>query len=528
MVRGSRNARGFASLTGGPGEDTVVRTDLGVAAIDGREDRRQPLTAFAQLTDVHILDAQSPMRTEFLDRFFAGHMRNSYRPHEMLSAQVADAMVAAVNAKRAAPVTGTPVAFALQTGDSSDNSQLNEIRWNIDVLDGGPVRPDSGDPAQWEGVAASDPEWWDVHYWHPDGPAAAAGFDMPRTAYGFPVVPGLLEAARRPFVAQGLGLPWYTAFGNHDLLVAGTEPRTGMREEVAVGGLTLISPPAGMSPHQLRLASTNDYLTLLRELARRSLVRHVTPDPDRRLLTRAELVDEHFHTRGTPVGHGFTARNRAEDTAYYTFDSGPVRFIVLDSVNAGAGPAGSLDVEQFTWLKRQLAASRDRIVVLASHHTSETMTSTFTQGAPRVLGPQVVELARAHPQVIAWINGHKHRNQVWAHPRPGGGGFWEINTASHIDGPMQSRLIEIVDNRDGTLSIFATMLDLAGPAGSSGISGTLDLASLSRELAANDWQARTAHREGRPSDRNVELVVRAPHGRTHTARTEGTRPRSAA
>ena len=33
----------------------------------------------------------------------------------------------------------------------------------------------------------------------------------------------------------------------------------------------------------------------------------------------------------------------------------------------------------------------------------------------------------------------------------------------HIDWPQQSRLIEIMDNRDGTLSIFGTMLDTAAP-----------------------------------------------------------------
>ena len=69
--------------------------------------------------------------------------------------------------------------------------------------------------------------------------------------------------------------------------------------------------------------------------------------------------------------------------------------------------------------------------------------------------------------MIAWVNGHTHSNQIWAHPRSEKGkvvgGFWEINTASHIDWPQQARLIEIVDNHDGTLSIFTTMIDHGGP-----------------------------------------------------------------
>ena len=42
-----------------------------------------------------------------------------------------------VNQAERGPVTGLRLALALQTGDNSDNSQYNEVRWNIDVLDGG-------------------------------------------------------------------------------------------------------------------------------------------------------------------------------------------------------------------------------------------------------------------------------------------------------------------------------------------------------------------------------------------------------
>ena len=74
----------------------------------------------------------------------------------------------------------------------------------------------------------------------------------------------------------------------------------------------------------------------------------------------------------------------------------------------------------------------------------------------------MAELLR-HENVIAWVNGHTHTNNIWAHKRAGGGGFWEINTASHIDWPQQSRLLEVTNNRDDTLSIFATMVDHGAP-----------------------------------------------------------------
>jgi hypothetical protein len=143
---------------------------------------------------------------------------------------------------------------------------------------------------------------------------------------------------------------------------------------------------------------------------------------------------------------------------------------------------------------------------------SNPLVGTGGDTEPRVQGDEVATLLLASPQVIAFVNGHSHTNQIWAHTRTTGrGGFWEINTASHIDWPQQSRLIEIVDNADGTLSIFTTMVDHAGPASYGGLlDGPKRLAGLARELAANDWHERTNDRRGDLGARNVELLVADP------------------
>jgi metallophosphoesterase (TIGR03767 family) len=259
--------------------------------------------------------------------------------------------------------------------------------------------------------------------------------------------------------------------------------------------------------------------------------RFVTPDAQRRIVDRGTTIAEHFNTTGAPRGHGFTAANLASATAYYRFDRGKVRGIALDTVTSSGGPNGSLDPTQFAWLEAQLqaASSRwlapsgevvrragvvDRYVMIFSHHTIGTM-DNVSDGSGRLGGPQVRDLLLRYPNVIGWVNGHTHRNRVSPHARPSGaavpGGFWEINTAAHIDWPQQSRVVELADNLDGTLSIFCTIIDHGGPISRRGhLTGTAALASLSREVAANDWSDRTDARRGDVSDRNVELLLPDP------------------
>jgi Ca2+-binding RTX toxin-like protein len=131
-------------------------------------------------------------------------------------------------------------------------------------------------------------------------------------------------------------------------------------------------------------------------------------------------------------------------------------------------------------------------------------------------------LLHQYPHVIAWVAGHSHVNSIEPYPNPGGdGGFWGIRVAAEADWPQQSRLLEVFDNDDGTLSIFGTILDHAAAAtapgpGDASAFDVEELASVGRTIAYNDTQSGGRACDGGPcgegnaADRNVELLVADP------------------
>jgi len=535
LVKGPRLRAGtrgsYYRLTTGPGEPHLMRREL--ARRTGPATGRRSLLNFVHLTDIHLADAQSPTRVEFLDRYSdpvnpvceALPFNASFRAQETMSLQVLEAMLRRIRAVSRSPVTGAPLTFAICTGDNVDNEQFNELRWFIDLMDGGRVvTPNSGGPV-YEGVQSA--AWGDQEYWHPNAGVA----DKYKRQWGFPSYPGLLEAAVLPFAGTGVGMPWYQTFGNHDGLMQGNAPRNAVFESLAVGTLKISGLPPGLDPC--------DSFEILRSKPQALLagpIHVVTPDARRRVVRRDEYIKEHFRTTGTPVGHGFTGANRANATAYYVIDNHPAfRFIVLDTVNPGGYSDGSIGATQFKWLKARLREAHrtyfdekgnevrtrhaDKLVILFSHHGLRSLNNPVVApdpfqpaslDIPRVMAPAIEKAIHRFPNVIAWVDGHTHNNII--EPRRGGtGGFWDIGTAAHCDWSCQSRLIEVVDNADGTLSILCTMIDHAAPAVPGGSDPVLKLASIHRELAANDYQLGFGGiGRGTARDRNVELVVRAP------------------
>jgi hypothetical protein len=269
--------------------------------------------------------------------------------------------------------------------------------------------------------------------------------------------------------------------------------------------------------------------------------------------------------------------------SYYAWDPPQApgfRFINIDTVSGGGQTAegvpggaslcgsadGNIDDPQFQWLQSELdaATARDQLIVLFGHHPIRSLCTNIPDEAaqpctvqdshgdtpehdinpgcdldPRLSEPihlgepsqrptgnttqTLVELLGNYDHVIAYVPGHTHENRVLpcglAAGCTGDDAWWELNTSSIADWPQQSRLIEVMDNHDGTLSIFGTILDHASPATppapcstpgcASGFTAD-QLASIARNMAYNDPQGGPPGGEGVAKDKNVELLVRDP------------------
>jgi metallophosphoesterase (TIGR03767 family) len=509
------------NLISGPGESHAVRTELATAQA-GRSGRRRSLIVFHQFSDFRILDEESPARAEWQERCDPPVL-DAFRPQETLSVQAAEALIERANAIRISPVTQQPVQFAIHTGNATDNAQFNEMRWFVDLLDGKPVYPDSG-AIGYQGVQA----------------------DSPAADYG-----DLLRLAQMPFTPVALAYPWYAVAGNRDILVQGVAASGERAARIARGAqkIETLGPDAlqeACAGAQVILGADSSP-TILNDP--KTTVRGVGSDGNRRFLSLVDWVTEHFATTDAPGpnGHGFSASNIAAGTAYYLVQNGPVAVIVLDTVNAAGFAGGSIDETQFTWLEERLieqsstyfgaqgqqvvSANPDRLVVIASHHPRDALNNPFpgpNVQERRYQGPELEALLHRFPNVVLHIAGHTLEHRI--NPRPFAGdpsrAYWELTTGSPLDMPMQGRLLEVVDNVDGTISIFSTVYDSAAPLNpgdaedptpEDGVNQLL-LAGVARQVAARDPQRLPDASGLAPSDRNAELLLTAvsPAGTTPT------------
>ena len=506
----------------------LVRHAPGAHASSARHRHRRSLAYFAQLTDTHIADEASPARHESLygwKPMFGGF----WRPQEAFGPHVVDQAVRSVNRERISEIPSAggpaPLGFALVTGDLADNAQVNEVRWAVRVLDGGRVDPFSG-----RRISRANPCRAPLAVKRRLNRAVAqrryAGVAASRRHVAR--WPGSLEVAQHPFRAEGLVVPWFSVRGNHDALPQGHYGPRVVHPRSAPTGCRKV-----MRRRPSATAIADPWGALRRALPRATFV---PPDPRRRFL-RSAAEFRRLHGRADRA-HGFgltspSERRRSRGQAlYYSFSPSPgLRFVALDTTVDAGGAGGNLDHPQYMWLKRELRRARklDQLVVVYAHHPLEMMDNATPDEAagrfdrdPRDSRP--IHLGRTgraslrgllmrNPNVVLYLAGHKHYDRVWPNFGRSGRGFWQVITNALAGAPQEARMIELMDNGDGSLSLFTTMLPHAAPAAMPAPGSALDptgLASLSRELA---WARRPRGRSAAPAGgpmRNVELVMRDP------------------
>ena len=451
---------GYSAWQLAPGEDQGRKLDLMPAGYAGSPNAAQLLSFFA-FSDVHITDKESPAQVPYFGwnaNFGAaalGLYSQTYSPVMLSTPQVLDAAVRTVNALHAQ----APFDFGVVLGDVVNSSQFNELRWFIDVMDGGYIEPSSGDHRG----------------------ADSIGY-------------------QKPFLAAGLApdLPWYQAIGNHDQFWMGVIYPHAKLQAAPIADTVLNIGPNLFQAYNSDATGvyvgvvdgTTPYGDVIKggPMADFATPPKVVADSNRHLLTTpasltAGFIAEFFNTTSAPLGHGFDRTATGSTAACYTFIPKadlPLKVIVFDDTCKSTGPSGSLayfgsgwvDAERYAWLTDELQKGQDagQLMILAVHIPIKPQKDLFDpQSAPQFYrdsyknDAELIATLQRYPNLVLLVASHRHANVVTPHPSPDPAhpenGFWEVEVPSLRDFPRQFRTLELRRNLDHTLSIVATDVD---------------------------------------------------------------------
>ncbi|HEX9682980.1 MAG TPA: hypothetical protein VGA13_07855 [Acidimicrobiales bacterium] len=503
----------YLSEGGDPETNLDTNLDGAVPILNGAV----PILRFGDLSDTHIIDDDGPdlangTVTEVVLDPAIGNTSATFLNEEFTD-EVLDGMFHTLNACHET----VPLALTITTGDITDTNWLNVVRRVIDNVDGVANQPtafeaacgylvhdDTEDPRGLDGsdcpipaelmaiptgrliadaqqpsgggTVGPDVEGDATYQLNTtralrqalESAATAAANGSSNIAAGLP--PALQDSGN-----EGLGMPFYAAFGNHDAIVKGT-----------------VTYQAPMGP---ALATFGRYF----------------------LQSKREFINEWLFSGGEE-GFGFgnveggrLGDNDDQNDGWYSFlvplavgADGAVgaastaslasmaRFIVLDTTWSGVDgdmaaavapvpgvdggevtnptglEAGYVSQDQFDWLTAELTAAEaaGEPVFVFSHHPDRTfIEEQYSADLSRieVRAEQIDRLlGRDGSTVVAWIAGHTHANRVnpcrtdscllngrdLATDGSIEHGFWRFETASLIDWPQEGRIVELFDLDD--------------------------------------------------------------------------------
>jgi metallophosphoesterase (TIGR03768 family) len=423
------------------------------------------LLSFFSISDVHIADKESPAQSIYPgyrypdpctpgpDGVPTGNS-SCYSGIILYTTHVLDAAVQTINALH----KQTPFDFGIALGDAVDNTQYNELRWYIDVLDGKMITPSSGSHI---GAGTID---YQTRY-------QAAGLDK--------------------------SIPWYQTIGNHDQFWKGSTKVTDHLRKTYAGSRVLNTGPITSVPPDFNVVMNQRgfymglvdgstwYGKIIDVGAADNYAKppKIVADGKRRSLTQKNWMRQFFRTTSKPVGHGFTKQMVKDSNACYHFyprADVPIKVIVLDDTDkVGGGAAGALDAKRYNWLVQELDAGEiaGELMIICAHiplrpyeqqppPAYNPYAPLWSLWSPDSNVPEQTLLNKLHTykNLILWMAGHVHRNAITPQPDPNGDpnySFWEVETPSLRDFPRHLRRFQIARNSDSTISIFAIDVDPA-------------------------------------------------------------------
>jgi metallophosphoesterase (TIGR03768 family) len=472
---------GYGHFSYGHGLDCQKRLDLMPKNYKEptANDSAKRLARFFTITDIHITDKESPAQCIFFRNSKFDNAISVYAPLMLYTTQMLDATVQTINDIHKVDAFD----FGIALGDLANSTQRNELRWFIDVLDGDSIRPYSG--------GRKDP------------------------------IPGPNNDYQDPFLAKGLdkSIPWYATIGNHDHFFMGSKPiwsnpvneklRNAFVSDSILKLGNILSPldPNAINENTYSMG-TIDGRTRYGKIIGDGVVNDmksiptVTPDNNRRSLSKQEWMKEFSNTSSFPKGHGFNQKsinNNDTIAGCYSFMTNtkiPIKVIVLDDTQDDTDPPivegiyghGSLSNGRYKWLKNQLKAGQDsnQLMIISAHvpiGVADNM-SAFSWGeTPEYKNDKdVIKQLKTYPNLILWVAGHRHLNTVTPlaadNGEPVQNSFWEVETKSLREFPEQFRTFDIKLNSDSTISIITTNVDpVIAPASQAAIGRSYAIAS---------------------------------------------------